>query len=247
MRTALLAVALLAPLVAAAQGADPRADFTVAVQTPDGQPVPGATVLVGTDLGAAADADGQAVFEDVAPGRYAVRVSFVGSPPVELDVELTGSGPWALVVDLEDATGLLGGVVVEGDRLDRSRMARDGFFRRQRAGFGTVLTAEDIERRGATVLSSALRGVLGVRPLRGRTGGAVVTSTRGGCRMGVYLDGSFAPDLTDDLDALPLQDVAAVEVYNGLQVPVQYRTPGQVGGACGVVLVWTRFSALNPR
>ena len=242
MRTAPLLALLLVPLAALAQDST----LTVGVQRPDGDAVVGATVQVG-ERGASTDLEGLASFEGVGPGAYTVRVSFVGSPPVELDVELTGPGPWGLLVDLEDATGLLGGVVVEGTRLDRSRMARDGFFRRQRAGFGTVLTAADLERRGSPFLSSALQGVAGVRTLRGRTGGAVATSTRGGCQMGVYLDGFFAPDLTADLDALPLQDVAAVEVYRDTQVPVQYRTPGRGGAACGVVLVWTRFSVMNPR
>ena len=242
MRAApLFVLLLLAPLVALAQ-AD---SLWVGVQRPDGEPVVGATVQVG-ERGASTDLEGLAAFDGVGPGAYTVRISFVGSPPVELDVDLTGPGPWGLVVDLEEATGLLGGVVVEGTRLDRSRMARDGFFRRQRSGFGTVLTAEDLERRGAFALSGALQGVAGVRALRG-LGGAAAVSTRGGCRMGVFLDGIFAPDLTADLDAIPLQSVAAVEVYNGTQVPIQYQVRGRRGTACGVVLVWTRFGAANPR
>ena len=171
MRTALLAVALLAPLVAAAQGADPRADFTVAVQTPDGQPVPGATVLVGTDRGAAADADGQAVFEDVAPGRYAVRVSFVGRPTREVAAVLRPPGPWGLIVELADDANLLYDVVVEARSLEGTRLERDGFFDRLALGGGAVLTAEEISRRNPLDLADVLRGgVLGTRVQRGSTG-----------------------------------------------------------------------------
>ncbi|MDT7855385.1 carboxypeptidase regulatory-like domain-containing protein [Rubrivirga sp. S365] len=243
MRTApLLALLLLAPLAAFAQ-AD---TLYVGVQRPDGEPVVGATVQLG-ERGASTDAEGLTAFEDVAPGEHTVRVSFVGSLPVELEIELTAPGPWALAVNLEDATGLLGGVVVEGKQLERSRMARDGFFRRQQSGFGTVLDAEDLARRNPIVLSDALRGsVPGVLVQPGAFGTGVV-STRGRCRMGVYLDGFFSPSLTEDLDTVPAQDVVAIEVYRGAQVPIQYQTIGRAGAACGVVLVWTTFSTTNPR
>ena len=243
---AVLLLSLLVPLAAAAQ----EGTLYVGVQRPDGTAVVGATVRLG-ERGASTDVEGLAAFEGVAPGRHTVRASFVGSLTEEVEVELSAPGPWALAVDLADDVALLGGVVVEGQSLgsslDRSRLARDGFFRRQRYGFGTVLTADDFAQRGATSVSGALQGVAGVRTRRGAVGGAVATSSRGGCRMDVYLDGSPAPDLADDLDGIPIQDVVAVEVYNGLQVPVQYRASGRAGSACGVVLVWTRFSTLGPR
>ena len=39
-----------------------------------------------------------------------------------------------------------------------------------------------------------------------------------------------------DFDAIPIDYVEAVEVYQGLGIPIQY------GPACGVVLLWTRGS-----
>ena len=239
---AVLLLAVLAPLVAVAQ----EGTLYVGVQRPSGEAVVGATVQLG-ERGASTDAEGLAAFEGVGPGRHTVRVSFVGSRTEEVTVDLTAPGPWGLAVDLTDTTDLLGGVVVEADDLRRTRLGRDGFFRRQRRGNGTIFTTEDPALRNAAVLSDVLQGrAPGVLVQPGATG-TTIASTRGRCRMGVYLDGTYSPSLTQDLDVLPTRDVAVVEVYRGVQVPVQYRAPGRAGSACGVVLVWTRFSTTTSR
>jgi TonB-dependent receptor len=52
-----------------------------------GEPLPGANViLVGTSLGAAADADGKFIILRVSPGTYTLRVTFIGYRPVEVTV-----------------------------------------------------------------------------------------------------------------------------------------------------------------
>jgi hypothetical protein len=244
MRLSLLLV-LLVPLTVAAQGDGPGA-LHVGVQTPDGEPLPGAAVVLGDGRGAATNAEGVATLDGVGPGSHTVRVSFVGFTTQEVEVDLDGPGPWALLVELPEDAALLGDVVVEADGLDTSRLARDGFFRRQRRGGGTVLNAEDLARRNSPTVSGALGGAPGVRVQQGATG-ATARSTRGGCRMSVYLDGTYNGPLTDDLDAIPPQDIVAVEIYRDSQVPVQYRPGGWPGSTCGVVLLWTRFSTVERR
>ncbi|PAP78304.1 carboxypeptidase regulatory-like domain-containing protein [Rubrivirga marina] len=247
MRRSLLALlACLAAVGGSAQSTD-RAPFTVEVQSPDGEPLPGASVMLG-DRGGAADADGRVTFENVRPGRYPLRVSFIGRPTRELAAVLNAPGPWGLIVEMVDTTTLLYDVVVEGRDLSRSRLVADGFFERQALGGGTILDAEDIAYRSPLHLADLLRGgVLGVRVRDGRFG-PVATSWRTGCTMDVYLDGVYSSILTESLDAFPAQGLVAVEVYRGAtQIPLRYRrlagTPG--GGrrsGCGVVLAWTELS-----
>ena len=103
MRSGLVCVlVLLTSPYARAQDSDLRAPFTIAVQGPDGTPIAGASVLLGDDRGAAADADGEARFEDVAPGRYVVRVSYVGRRSRQLRAVLNAPGPWGLIVEIAE-------------------------------------------------------------------------------------------------------------------------------------------------
>lgn len=245
---ALLLLALLAALPATAQEAH-TSDFIVGVQTPAGEPIAGATVLVG-DRGASTDADGEAVIDALPPGRYPLHVSFLGYEPRDLLAVLDAPGPWGLIVELQEAAVALGDVVVEDRDLSRSRLAADGFFERERLGLGTVLTRQDIERKNPARLGDALTGVLGVRVRTrsfrslGDTAGRAVTSTRAGdpCELAVYLDGMYSSFLSSDVDGLAAQDVVAIEVYRGpAQIPAAYNQLGR-GESCGVVLVWTSRS-----
>lgn len=243
MRVAAFALLLLAPLGALAQ----NDAFIVGVQTPGGDPIPGASVLLG-DRGAATDADGQATFEDLAPGRYVVRVSFVGKATRRMLAVLEPPGPWGLIVELADAAQTLE-VVVEARSLEGTRLERDGFFQRQALGSGTVLTAADIREKRPILLTDVMRGVLGVRVRRGASGPVAVSgrsALAGECQLRVYLDGAYSPGLSDNLDALSAQGVVAVEVYRGAsQVPTQYNQLG-VSDGCGVALVWTELSTAEP-
>ena len=51
----------------------------------------------------------------------------------------------------------------------------------------------------------------------------------------VYVDG--IPTFSDDFDWIAPQELEAVEVYSGLNVPIEY-TSG--ANSCGVILLWTR-------
>ncbi len=249
----------LAMLLAAAAGGaaaqDDRSDFVVFVQTPDGEPVAGATVVVG-GRGASADGEGRATIPGLAPGRYCVRVSFVGRAPRELAARLDAPGPWALAVELAEDETQLGDVVVTARDLSRSRLAADGFFDREKLGGGTILTRQDIERRNPIRLGDALGTVTGVRVRTNSvnednfaeaTPGRTATSVRLGepCAMDVFLDGVYSTFLTADIDAIAAADVMAIEVYRGpSQVPTAYSQLGQ-GSNCGVVLVWTSASVFE--
>lgn len=238
-------VFLSAACPAVAQTADGASDFTVFVETPDGEPIAGASVLVG-DRGASTDAEGRAVVGGMAPGRYRLRVSFLGRGTRELAARLEAPGPWGLVVEMAPSVTELADVVVEARDLSRSRLARDGFFHRLNLGAGTVLTAEDLYARHPLTLADAVRGVLGVRVLTGPEGTVAVSQRAGtSCALSVYLDGAPYGFASRNLDAIPAHDLVAVEVYRRpSQVPVQYNQLGASDGSggCGVILAWTSFS-----
>ncbi|MGB3542020.1 carboxypeptidase regulatory-like domain-containing protein [Rubrivirga sp.] len=246
MRALLCFVVLaLSPLASAQDGVS---DFIVGVQTPEGEPVVGASVLVGAK-GASTNADGEATIEDMAPGRYRVRVSFVGRITREIAARLDAPGPWGVIVQLADNPVSLGDVVVEARDLSSSRMASDGFFDRLNLGAGTVLTIEDIERQAPILLTDLVRGSApGVRVRDGVNGPVATVQTRGAeCQMAVYLDGVYYSFASENLDAVSAQDVVAVELYpRTTQVPVQYNRLGESDG-CGVILVWTQLGMAERR
>lgn len=254
---------VLSVLAAVAASAQDRSPFTVAVETPEGAPVAGASVLLGAS-GGSTDADGEVVFPAVRPGRHVLRVSFVGRETREAAVTLEAPGPWELAVELAPAARPLGDVVVEARTLDRSALARDGFFERARMGAGTILTAEDIARKAPVALDDVLRGEGGLRVQRTRRGFTVAVAKHSGylvdtftnrdaerlaveaeenlqgCVMDVYLDGAPAAWLTEDLPGLSARGLVAVEIYRGpAQVPSRYAA---TSGTCGVILVWTETS-----
>ena len=52
------------------------------------------------------------------------------------------------------------------------------------------------------------------------------------CQLRIFVDGLPADGW--DIDSIPPEYLEAMEVYQGLAVPIQY------GPSCGVVLIWLR-------
>ena len=80
-----------------------------------------------------------------------------------------------------------------------------------------------------------------------REGGvtSLVSSRRRGCAMAIFVDGTEAAYLAHTIDALPFDDIAAVEIYRGpAEVPIEY-TQTRSNETCGAVLVWTRMHVSN--
>ena len=62
-------------------------------------------------------------------------------------------------------------------------------------------------------------------------------SARGGCIPTLWIDGQRAPGM--EIDAIPLNDIEGIELYNGLSTtPAEFwqgNTP-----QCGTIVVWSR-------
>ena len=137
-----------------------------------------------------------------------------------------------------------------------SFLEQNGFYERAEGPSGTQFTAQDIERLTPNGVSEVIRGrVPGVRiqygeygpptttadpsagPASGSTARAVSRGQRsalGPCVLSVYVDGRLET-LDANLDLVPPEQLAAIEVYIGIDAPIRYGT-----NRCGVILLWTR-------
>ncbi|MFN2315111.1 MAG: carboxypeptidase regulatory-like domain-containing protein [Gemmatimonadales bacterium] len=143
-----------------------------------------------------------------------------------------------------------------------------GFEDRRRQGFGTFITAAELERHPNRRILDLVRGIPGVRAVRSTGGGHHLASNRrpvgrpgpGGnrpCFLQVVVDGMmyWSPDPggevslrsgpPPDLGAfISTTELAGVEVYAGMTgVPVEFRRDGI---QCGTMVLWTKRGGYRP-
>jgi Carboxypeptidase regulatory-like domain/TonB-dependent Receptor Plug Domain len=129
----------------------------------------------------------------------------------------------------------------------------NGFYHRQRVGFGAFLRREDIERLPHSNLAQVLQRTRGMAiHYKGahqfiyftRYGPpTIVSNVRGppinACIPRVFLDGNrMTYDGLNDINSIVSPDqVEAIETYVAGNAPVEYTGSNS---ACGVILIWTR-------
>ncbi len=181
--------------------------------------------------------EGRFTLRDVLPGPAVIRFARLGYAPRTATVVVQPER----TVEL-DASMSVQPIALEAIEVSvRSRtLEQNGFYERSDAGRGTQFTPLDIARSNPIVLSDALRGrVPGVTVEQDASLATRLVSRRGvgigqgPCAMPVFIDG--VPGMAEDVDLFPVEAIEAVEVYQGVDVPVQYS-----GSECGVVLIWTR-------
>ncbi len=195
-----------------------------------GIPIGGATVgLVPTGQETRANGEGRFTISDVSAGALLLHVRQLGFrersdtiavlPGITTDVTVTlATGPVPL-----DLITIFG----------RSPFLEARGFYRRSMGSGWQANRSAIEAEDPFDLERIFNRVLGVQMERDQFGGAILTSTRGrSCPLGVFVDGIRAPGF--DLNSLPPDAVEALEVYQGVNVPLEY------SHSCGVVLIWMR-------
>ncbi len=197
------------------------------------RPVAGAVVYV-VQVGrqVLTDEQGHFAIQELPAGVLSLTVEMLGyatrTEPIRVEAGYTTSAQIALAVEPVE----LEPIVVE---VRSQYLERVGFYRRARDELGGwQWTEEEIDRWGTFYLSDVLRRAPGIWVHRG-FGGVRVTGRRG-CRMTIYLDG-FRTDRYFDLDMIDASTVAGLEVYQGIESPIDY---GHLS-SCGVILVWTRL------
>jgi len=216
------------------------------VVTRSGAPVVSARVgLVGSSAATLTRANGEFLLDSVPAGTQALVVRQIGYRPTEVPVELSSRTPARVTVRLGDFVPELSPVEVVSRRDEG--LQRVGYLERKRtAATGHFIDSDQIERRQALLFTDLMRTVPGVRV--SQSGGQnVLSSTRGatggGC-VTIFVDGAMWQQITPgDLDSFVRpQEVAAIEVYSGPQVPPQFTTLGQT---CSAVVVWTKTRVLK--
>ena len=233
---ALLSLCLLCATAASAQ-----TSLTLLVRDAETSgPLPWALLTIG-ELQGAADDFGTAELVGMDPGPLRVQASFAGYVPLDTVVTVQGGVPTVVVLPLASDALELGDVLVEAETVNDALLRRRGFFERKESMTGVFITRDELDQRGASLLSDAFRGVPGVRVQKDRGVTSLVSTRRRGCRLAIYVDGTEAVFLADAIDGFPFNDIAAIEIYRGpAEVPVEYtRTKGLE--TCGVVLLWTQM------
>ena len=231
-----LAAAALAAAAAAQTPRDSSRLAGVVRNAFNGDPVAGVMVAIpALKVFHVTDSSGEFALAGLPPGRHRVRVAHAEQPPAELDVDLGPGRTVALTVLVQVGAMRMPPVVVEGERADR-RLGLAGFYERRRMIRARFFTGEQIGERQPMALTHLLTGT-----------GLFVRCTRRGCRVTqrvagrvcdvpIYVDGMWVPDY--DLDWVPPQDVAGLEIYRGSAT-----TPSQFAihsTGCGAVIVWTK-------
>jgi hypothetical protein len=245
----LLPLALLATARSATAQAPraPRSLLAVRVLDEQGHPLIGARVTVGgVEREAFTAGSGEATLAAIPPGVRLVEVrrqgyalqraaaAFAGGDTVHREVRMTPSE-----VELE------GLVVTSWGR--NVRLRNNGFYDRQRRGFGSFMTRDQIAQLHAYHATDIFRNMRGFAVIPSGSRDIVVTTRGpggfGSCLPHVYVDGNRmfvrnAREQADALEAVPTDNIEAVEGYQGpATIPAEYNATGSV---CGVLLIWTR-------
>jgi hypothetical protein len=118
-------------------------------------------------------------------------------------------------------------------------------------GTGVFMTTEDfVKRRGARLIDriQGLRGTY-LRPLRATPGNAAgggnhwffVQYQKGGvCYVPLWINSQQST--VRQLERIPPEDVEAIEVYSGDEVPLRFAQVSRLFGEspCGAVVVWMK-------
>lgn len=209
----------------------------------NGAPVANARVgLMGISAATLTRANGDFVLDSLPSGTQAIVVRQLGYRPTEVAVELSARSPARVTVKLGVFVPELSPVEVVSAR--EEGLQKVGFSDRKRsAAGGYFMDPDQLDKRRATMFTDLLRTVPGIRVSSGANGQQSISSTRsatgGGC-VTVWVDGAQWQSMeAGDLDSFVRpEEVAAVEVYNGISVPPQFVTVGQ---SCSAVVVWTKM------
>jgi len=249
MRFAFLTIFLLAPTLVFAQeqvGSSQTATFKLHVTDFDTGIVLQYADVVIRDTGISGSTDHNGVVE-LAGIPAGVHVIEISCENYESDVLVVTFEPGDVKegdLRLLKAAIELDGIEVVDERVIGA-LERRGFYEREERGMGRYLSKAKMEERGSVLLSEAVRTLPGVSVIIYEGSTVAVSRRRGNtCPLRIYLDGmemyGFQSDLGPivDLDTVPLEEVAGVEVYIGLsETPIEYSRYNQ----CGVMLIWSRL------
>jgi carboxypeptidase family protein/TonB-dependent receptor-like protein len=217
-----------------------QAALTGRVTNGAGQPIVGARVdVLGTPGAALTRENGEFSLSELPSGTQTVVVRQIGFAPVEQSVELSTRAPARVTIALTRAAQVLAPVAVTANA--DAGLDKIGFTQRKRSGGGYFVTSADIEKRAPNLLTDVFRTIPSLRVVPSGTD-YVIESARNptnGC-VKYYIDGApWEAIYAGDVDRLlPTWEIAAIEVYNGSNTPMQFQSPGSSG--CASIVIWSK-------
>ena len=239
----------LALAAASALGAQSTRGSTFVVGVADaetGQPLEGAEVILLSSYRVArTNRLGEVTMPNVFAGVQRVRVRHIGYAPLEIDVVVKGDTAGA-VFRLQHVVTRLETVTIDADWVPPKM--KDVEVRR-RQGIGRFIDApqfaKEADRDFSLVAAFRFPGLMAVPDSEGHLKIASsrttfsISNNKGTARLcypEIYLDDIL---VTSIQDIIRTWDLATVEFYTGLQVPVRYRSHNY---GCGVLLLWSKWS-----
>lgn len=235
--------------IAAPHSAPVKGTVRGTVVSLDNRPIGGARVEAPmTGAAVVTKEDGTFSLNGIPTGTQLLIVRHLGFEPTRISVNVTSRQPTELSVTMGPRVNVMDPVLVTARRA--YALEKDGFMARQRSGWGTYFTQDQIETRNPQYLTDILTVVPGIRVVHS-PGGATIREERmssilGGGRGGpctnVWVDGTQWRTIEPgDIDAfVSPRDVAALEVYRGGTAPVQFRG---LNDQCVTLVVWTQMQS----
>ena len=213
-----------------------------------GAAVVGARVdVIGTPGATLTKENGEFSIPNLPSGTQSVVVRQIGFAPEERAVDLSTRATTRLEVKMTRAAQVMNTIVVKADR--EVGLEKVGFSSRKKVGGGYFLDGEDILKRAPNMLTDVFRSIPGLRVVPAGNGvDYTVESSRavtGSC-VKYWVDGApFEAVFPGDVDRiLPPNEIAAIEVYNGVSVPAQFQAAGQ--SSCAAVVLWSKTRVDRP-
>ncbi|MCC6930408.1 MAG: carboxypeptidase regulatory-like domain-containing protein [Gemmatimonadaceae bacterium] len=213
-----------------------------------GAAVVGARVdVIGTPGATLTKENGEFSIANLPSGTQSVVVRQIGFAPEERAVDLSTRAPTRLEVKMTRAAQVMNTIVVKADR--EVGLEKVGFSTRKKVGGGYFLDGDEILKRAPNMLTDVFRSIPGLRVVPSGNGmDYTVESARavtGSC-VKYWVDGApFEAVFPGDVDRiLPPNEIAAIEVYNGVSVPAQFQAPGQ--SSCAAVVLWSKTRVDRP-
>ena len=225
-----------------------RALLTAAVEEFARNGYAGARVdVIGTPGATLTKENGEFMIANLPSGTQSVVVRQIGFAPEERSVDLSTRAPAKVNVTMARPATVLNTIVVKADR--EVGLERIGFTQRKKVGGGYHLDGDDIMKRAPNMLTDLFRSIPGLRVVPSGNGmDYTVESSRqvsGSC-VKYFVDGApFEAVFPGDVDRiLPPNEIAAVEVYNGISVPAQFQAAGQ--SSCAAIVLWSKTRVDRP-
>jgi hypothetical protein len=207
------------------------------------------------------DDSGYFRFAELPAGPITIRVRRIGFEGVEFQLRLPSDSTVSVGVKLLPAAQILETVQVDaGAEAAHPQLAETGFYQRMRAGWGHMITPEEIDKRrkSAPGASSFLQDIIGVKVQHGQSGGSgrgrggsagggggalILGKTPQGkdCMMNFIMNGApvkLQSGETFDM-FFSVNELYAIETYaHAAEIPGEYQ---QLLGNdfCGAIVVWT--------